>query len=120
MGPPGTLTTNAGSASSPAAGQIVPADPLDMELDNLMDNSMISVEDFIQDAIVQTGGSLPISSGAKAHATQDTHVVPSSEAKADANEHTQIVPSSGAKAIAEKSSSSKASPMAEENAQLRK
>lgn len=85
MGPSGTLRMQAGSASTPAAGQIVPADTLDTDLGNLMDHSMISVEDFIEDSIVPSGSGaqasaniLPISGGAKAFAEeQEAQVVPS-------------------------------------------
>ena len=51
MGPAGTLSTQAGSASDPAAGQtIVQAeapDTLASDLGSMIDQSMISVEDFI-------------------------------------------------------------------------
>ena len=87
MGPSGTFTIPTGSASSSAAGQIVPADTLDTDLGNLMDHSTISLEDFIDESIVPSGSVekanatqdiLPISSGPKGYASNlDAMIVPS-------------------------------------------
>ena len=68
MGPSGTFTMPTGSASSSAAGQIVPIDPADTlgaDLSNMLDHSMISLEEFIDEPIVSSG-SVP-----KGNATQD-------------------------------------------------
>ena len=112
LSPAGTLPMQAGSASTPAAGQIVQAENLETDLGNLMDHSMISVEEFIEDSIAPIGSGeksfasiLPISGGVKTYASIDTRVVPSQ---------------SGGNPLPEKSSSSGANPMAEENSHLDK
>ena len=54
----GTMEIPTGSASSAVAGQIVPIDPGDTvgaDLSMLMDNSMISLEEFIDEPIVSSG-----------------------------------------------------------------
>ena len=88
LGPAGTLSTQAGSASDPAAGQtIVQAeapDTLASDLGSMIDQSMISVEDFLEAPMVS------VNSSGKPRAEVDTQIVPSIARGNPEQEHVQL------------------------------
>ena len=104
LGPAGTFPNQAaGSASDPAAGQIVQAeqpDTLASDLGSLIDHSMISVEDFLEEPIV------PIAGSGKPRASTNTQIVPTIARGNPEPENTS-------------SSSAGGNPIAEQNEQLR-
>ena len=88
LGPAGTLSTQAGSASDPAAGQtIVQAGApgtLASDLGSMIDQNMISVEDFIEAPMVS------VNSSGKPRAEVNTQIVPSIAGGSPEQENVQL------------------------------